>query len=246
MNLQIEYYGFTHLGLRRSNNQDCILMNPEEKIFAVADGLGGHLGGEVASALALGSFNEFIGRCSSKNEIQKIKAQKIMKNAFEQANKDVFEQGQKHSELKGMGTTLAALWVHGNQVYIGNVGDSRGYLFREGQMWQITSDQNLFAPRLKQGFEVKLKEYELKNNSLTQSVGFLDHLYPDIFVRSVTENDIYLLCSDGLHGMVPNEQILDIFQSEDLNNIPKMCTIKALSYGGLDNISVVVVKMASC
>ena len=239
--MHLQCCSITHVGLRRSNNQDAVLVNKAKQVFAVADGLGGHLGGEVASALALGSFNEVIEEYASSSK----KPEWIVQKAFQKANEDVFEQGQKHIELRGMGTTLVSVWVHREKVYIGNVGDSRGYLYRDKQLWQLTDDHVLLAPQSKEGFAAQEKMRTLKNNTLTQSVGFFKNIKADIFVRDIREQDIYLLCSDGLHGMVPDEVILEVFQSQDLNNIPKMCMIKALSWGGFDNISVAAVKINS-
>ena len=240
--MDLEHHSLTHVGLKRGNNQDAILINEEQKVFCVADGLGGHLGGEVASALALDSFNEVIKQYASSQK----KPEWIIQEAFHRANEDVFHQSQKHLELRGMGTTLVSLWLHKGRIYVGNVGDSRGYLYRDGQLWQLTEDHILCARHLKTGFSSQGDVQNLKQNSLTQSVGFLSNIKADIFVRDVKEKDIYLLCSDGLHGMVPDDVILEVFRAGDLKNIPEMCIIKALSHGGLDNISLVVVKIASC
>lgn len=237
MNLQC--YSSSHVGLKRSINQDAMFMNKDQNLFFVADGLGGHLSGEVASALAISSFDEFV----RENFLINKKPDELIHQAFQKANKDVLDQGQRHKDLYRMGTTLVLVWIHQGKVYIGNVGDSRAYLYREGRLWQLTDDHILFSHYLKTGFTIQKGIKNLQNNSLTRSIGFTDQLSADLFVRDVCEGDVYLLCSDGLHSMVPDQVILDIFKSEDLNNVPKVCIVKALMEGGLDNITVLVVKI---
>ena len=242
MSLQVECYSSIHVGLRRKNNQDAILTSKKHNIFCVADGLGGHLGGEVASTMAIASIHDVISSGEGKKE-----PQAVVHQAFQKANDEVFDQSQRHIELKGMGTTLVLLWIHQGKIYIGNVGDSRGYLYREGRLWQLTSDHTVFAPELKQGFEFQKKaEKKNRRSPLSQSVGFINRIYPDILTRSAQAGDIYLLCSDGLYSMVSNEVILDVFKTYRLNSVSKMCMIKALAAGGWDNISIVVLKIVSC
>ena len=245
MSLQVECYSSIHVGLRRKNNQDAILTSKKYNIFCVADGLGGHLGGEVASTMAIASIHDVISQNTAAGG--KKEPQAIVQQAFQRANHEVFDQSQRHIELKGMGTTLVLLWIHQGKIYIGNVGDSRGYLYRQGRLWQLTSDHTVFAPELKQGFEFQ-KKAEKKNqrSPLTQSVGFINRIYPDILTRPAKAGDIYLLCSDGLYGMVSNEMILDMFKTYRLNLVSKMCMIKALAAGGWDNISIVILKIVSC
>ncbi len=245
MSLKLEYYSDIHIGLKRANNQDSVLVDSDHNIFAVADGLGGHLGGEVASAMALATLRDSIvtGIASSVRYRSKF----ILKKAFKAANKEIYDQSQQHESLKGMGTTMVSLWSSNEKIYIGHVGDSRAYLYKDSKLWQLTSDHVLLREVLKSGFEHQ-KEVALKLNSnpLTNSVGFVHKVEVDVLVREAVKGDTFLLCSDGLHGMVSDDVILDIFQSEELKNIPTKCIIKALAAGGYDNVSVVVVKVLSC
>ncbi len=243
MGLELEHYSSIDIGLKRTNNQDSMLINKQFNIFSVADGLGGHLGGEVASSMALSLMNESI--TESMNSPLKSSSSAIIKKAFKKANREIFNQGQIHTSLKGMGTTLVMAWIQDKQIYIGNVGDSRGYLYRDSQLWQITDDHAIFTEASKKGFDIQ-EDIASSRNLLTNSIGFKEDMQVDIFTRDTAAGDIYLLCSDGLHSMVSNQVILDVFKSEELKNIPQKCIIKALSAGGHDNVAVVVVKIISC
>ena len=245
MGLKLEYHSGIHIGLKRTNNQDSILVDSDNNLFAVADGLGGHLGGEVASAMALSTLKESVisGLASSIRYRSKF----ILKKAFKNSNKEIFEQSQRHESLKGMGTTLVSLWYSNNKIYIGHVGDSRIYLYKDSKLWQLTEDHVLLKDVLKSGFEYQEKtSLKLRSSPLTNSVGFTEKVDVDVLVREAAVGDTFLLCSDGLHGMVDDDVILDIFKTEELKDIPQKCIIKALAAGGYDNVSVVVVKVLSC
>ena len=241
--MRLEYYSGIDIGLRRTNNQDSLLVNDKLNIFYAADGLGGHLGGEVASSMALSVMNESI--MESMSSSIKAKTPSIITTAFKKANQDIFNQGQMFSSLKGMGTTLVMIWIQDKQVFIGNVGDSRVYLYRNSKLWQLTDDHVMFMEASKKGFDIQ-ENIAASRNLLTNSVGFRENLQVDIFTRDTTAGDIYLLCSDGLHGMISDQVILDVIQSEELKNIPQKCIFKALSAGGYDNVAVIAVKIISC
>ena len=245
MDLKLEYYSDIHIGLKRTNNQDAILVDGNHNIFAVADGLGGHLGGEVASALSLATLRDSI--VTGVESSIRYRSKFILRKAFKGANKEIYDQNQEHISLRGMGTTMVSLWYSNDKLYIGHVGDSRAYLYQGSNLWQLTTDHILYKEALKRGFEYQDGNLlKLRNSPLTNSVGFTDKVEVDILMRDVVKGDIFLLCSDGLHGMVSDNVILDILKSEELKNIPRQCIIKALAAGGYDNISVVVVKVLSC
>lgn len=247
MSLEIEYYSQTDIGLRRQNNQDSLFINKEKNIFFLADGLGGHAGGEIASSLAIEAsnryFNENFQEFSQQTEKQPLN---FLKKCIDYANTEVFKQGQRHIFLRGMGTTLVILWVYNSKIYIGHVGDSRAYLLQNQHIWQLTEDHVLHKNDIKKGIDTQnLSESFHARNTLTQGVGLLSQVQPDTLNYNLQLNDIYLICSDGLHGLVSNSKILEILQKEDLNNVPKKCIMKALSLGGLDNITIIVLKITS-
>lgn len=251
MALEIECYSGTNVGLKRENNQDSLLVHLEQKLFLVADGLGGHSSGEVASSMALESVGRFMV-----NHAQNIakgtaswtkKPQHIVRKIFEKANEEVLNQSKKHIQLRGMGTTMVMVWMHDSQVYIGNVGDSRVYLFREGCLWQLTDDHSLMTAEMKKGFDhQEMVRRNTQKSVLTQSLGITHRLSVDIVTRDINKGDTYLLCSDGLHGMLSDQMISDILSKEDLKDVPARCIIKACSLGGWDNVTVVAAKIVSC
>ena len=244
MSLKFKSCSDTHIGLKRANNQDALLVDEEKKIFSVADGLGGHLGGEVASCLALSIMKESISS-SLDNSSLKSQPKTIISKAFKKANASVYEQSRTHIELSGMGTTMVLLWIQDQVIYIANVGDSRAYLHANSCLWQLTDDHVLSLEASKKGFHAQ-DENTLKRDPLTNSVGFMSQVHVDIFTRKAQMGDTYLLCSDGLHSMISNEMILDVLNSEPFEKIPEKCIIKALSSGGYDNISVVALQITSC
>ena len=238
--MNFEFYSSIHIGLKRQSNQDALLVNEALDMAAVADGLGGHQGGEVASSMALSSFNENLEKASSNKNEKNFK--KLIRQAFHKANDDVFSQNRKYKELQGMGTTLVALWLKPPKIYVANVGDSRGYLYKEKKLWQITDDHTLETQAIKHSFENQ-EDPARRSSVLTQSIGFLKSVKVDVFTLDAQKGDVYLLCSDGLHGMIPDQEILAVLNNEELKNVPFKCTMKALSKGGLDNISIVAVSI---
>ena len=247
MGLKIECYSAIDIGLKRQSNQDSLLVDKKNHIFALADGLGGHVAGEVASSMALDSLyisiKEDMQQLSADTDTAKLRA--VIHKAFEKANEEVFVQSMQHTSLRGMGTTVVMAWIYNSQVMIGHVGDSRAYLYRDQHLWQLTDDHSLSVNESKLGFSYQDKLTQQKRGHLIQSVGLSSKLNIDISTRDAIEGDTYLLCSDGLHGMVPDATILNVFRSEELSDVSRKCMIKALSAGGWDNISIIVIKVTS-
>lgn len=239
--MSYEVAALTDVGLKREINQDSILVDQDLGLFIVADGMGGHRGGEVASAMAIETVQDFFRQ----NEAELRSAPKrLIVEAYRRASGRIYHKGTVESpELLGMGTTMVLLLQVGKKIYIGNVGDSRAYLFREGNLWQLTDDHSLINEQLKAGV---IKEEELDSvmgrNVITRSVGFERDVMPDILERDVVSGEIYLLCSDGLSGMVPANSIAKICHSLDLNQIAKDSINEAKRRGGDDNVSVIALK----
>lgn len=245
MKLSYEAVCGTHVGLVRKNNQDSCWIDKDHNFFVIADGLGGHLGGEVASSLSIELMLDSIKKAPADMDYKSII--KYLKKTYEQVNKEIYRQGQIHTSLRGMGTTLVSLWLQGSEIFIGNVGDSRVYLYRDSHLWQLTDDHNLKTNLMKEKLPgVQEDDFELGvSSALTQSIGFTENVNPDIIRKQVKEGDIYLLCSDGLHGIVSNKGILDLLKQGSFENLPRRCLVKALAGGGFDNISVVAVSFNS-
>jgi protein phosphatase len=222
----------TDIGRVREGNEDSYLS--EEPLFAVADGMGGHKGGEVASQLALDTLEaEF--REGRVDLVQQIK----------DANAAVFERSQADTSVKGMGTTLTAVVVEGGSALFAHVGDSRAYLLRADDLRQLTDDHTLVARMVKSG-EISEAEAEVHphRSVLTRALGTEPDIVVDEFDVALTDGDRLLLCSDGLTGMVTEEQIAAILSSTaDPQEAADRLVRAANRAGGVDNITVVVIDL---
>ncbi|MBC7690932.1 MAG: serine/threonine-protein phosphatase [Methylotenera sp.] len=212
----------TNIGMKRQQNQDSVGSFPENGLYIVADGMGGHRGGETASAMAV----ELIAETFQKNmKSSRANPGIALTEAFRKASGQILKRSSNEENLKGMGTTATALYapVHGqtSSVYIGHVGDSRCYLLqpRENIIWQITRDHSLVQEKLRAGMinREQAKTDRMKN-VITRSVGFDSALQVDIYEYDCKPGDCFLLCSDGLSGLVEDAKILEIISGYLMEN----------------------------
>ena len=233
-------YSTTHIGKRRLNNQDSILVREDINLYAVADGMGGHKGGEVASATAVkvleACFDEIVAskKCSPEKDLVEV---------FQKINQAVYLKSQENEmDLSGMGTTLVVLFIWNGKAYFANVGDSRAYLFRKPYLWRVTEDHSVVNEQLKRGL---IKEDQIHliqdTNIITRSIGFMDNVEVDVFEKDLVAGDSFLLCSDGLTGMVSEEKLCEIGNNLDFKNLKDRYLQEALDAGGEDNISIILV-----
>lgn len=237
--------GRTDIGQKRKTNQDSIYLNKGKGLFIVADGMGGHKGGDIASALAVKVIPEY---CFSHFE---QKPGPLLADAIQYANRKIKEKSNHDSKLEGMGTTVVGLLIKKDSLYIANVGDSRAYLIVDGKIYQLSRDHSLVQEKLNMGIYGRDQAHrDPQKNVLVRTVGFDDQCGPDIFAYRYAKGDIFLICSDGLHGKVSDEDMLQIvnYYLPD----PKQCSqsnvdlaTKALidqanRNGGNDNISVIL------
>lgn len=239
--MHIQYGSQSNQGRVRTSNEDSFAASPEQKLFLVADGMGGHAGGEVASAIAASTlrelFSEAVGDASPED---------ILRSAALEANSRIYQIQRQKPELAGMGSTLTALSLRNNRYFIAHVGDSRSYLFRDGILDQLTRDHSLVWPLFESG---ALKKEELSShpqkNLITRSIGPHPHIELDIECGEAREGDVFLLCSDGLTDVVSDDDIQMVLS--DAKKTPQeMCddlVNQANENGGPDNITVVVVKL---
>lgn len=237
--------GATDIGRKRKSNQDSICIDHKNLFYAVADGMGGHNGGDIASQLSAELMPAFFTRNPS------FESQTLMKNMILEINQAILKKATERPELHGMGTTLSAIHFNGPSLSIGNVGDSRVYLINNKNIYQMTRDHSFVQEKLNMG--VYSREDAVKDpqkNVLIRSVGFDPELQVDVFNYRICRNDIFIICSDGLHGKVSDRDILHIV----LKNItdPNLCKItdvektvkdliqQANDNGGQDNISVIL------
>ncbi len=238
-------FGFkSDRGRVRDNNQDSYFVMPEEGIFLVADGVGGHTHGELASRTAMTDIAAFVRDnpipAGSDNELIK----QYFCNLTELVNEHIFAIAGEQAP-RGMATTLIILYIDGDTAHALNVGDSRVYLIRDGVMTQITEDHTFVNTLVKRGI---ISEAEARThpdrNMITKAIGADQTIDPDFYTFSIKENDVILMCTDGLYNEVSSENIIQMVNEED--DMRKLCSDlvdKANSHGGGDNITVVSVKI---
>lgn len=237
--------GQTDIGMKRKTNQDSIYVCPSNKLFVVADGMGGHNGGDIASQMTVKLMPEYIGQSDTTQVAESLK------NAIIHVNQSIYQHGQENIELKGMGTTITSMMFDGTHLNIANVGDSRTYLINNRKLYQMTRDHSLVQEKLNFGiYDREGAKSDKQKNYLARTVGFESEVEVDIFKYKISQNDLFLLCSDGLHGKVSDEDIIYIINRElpnvsnatqkDLARVAATLIDQANTNGGQDNISVVL------
>jgi serine/threonine protein phosphatase PrpC len=237
----------------RRTNEDNVLIAPEVSLFAVADGMGGYHAGEVASKLALESLAGFIRRshedadCSWPYGIEPnlSMAGNRLHTAISLANRRVFREAESHDDYTGMGSTVAALLCVGRVMVVGHVGDSRAYLFRAGDLTQLTQDDTWAVAMLAESPEgtAGVASHPFKN-VLTNVLGSKERTTVHIAEHPVVGGDRLLLCSDGLHGVLANtelQRLLSDLSTRNCDEVAAGLVREALSRGTRDNVTAVIV-----
>ena len=233
----LEAYGLSDPGCTRGNNEDYYLLAQELDLYMVADGMGGAQAGEHASRLAVECVAEYIhksGRATGE----------VLLHAFQEANRRVLTSAEQDPTLYGMGTTLTAAWRIGDELLLANVGDSRAYLFQSGDLHVITEDQtwvNEVGRRLGIAEET-LKSHPMRH-VLTMAIGVSENLRIHSYAVPIERNAIFLLCSDGLHGVVGPSKIRDtLAENAPLEQCCRTLILEARRAGGPDNITAVLIR----
>jgi len=251
--MKIHFFGKTDVGRKRSNNEDSILTDDPLQLYILADGMGGHAGGEEASKIAVTSIRDFIA--NTENDEDSTWPFEIDPNLAHPArrlivsvmiaNSNIMETAKKNKELKGMGTTVVSMLVNGEKVYLTHVGDSRIYRLRDNTLTQMTADHSMLNEELKRR---KMTEEEIRNypykNRIVRALGHMDKVMVDLKEVDLRSKDYYLLCSDGLTDLVSDQEIQQtmIDGGDDCEAATNALVDKANGYGGKDNISVVAVR----
>jgi serine/threonine protein phosphatase PrpC len=234
----------TDVGIVRSGNEDNYLMLSECGIFIVADGMGGHAAGEVASEMAVRITSHALG---SPHGLSDEEASDRMRTAIRAANDAIFQRTLSEHDKRGMGTTATVLVLLRGRYLIGQVGDSRAYLLRDGQFLQLTKDHSYVQEAVDAGLltpdQARVHPYR---GIITRCIGASGEVLPDIYFGSLEQGDIILLASDGLTAMLEDEQLIRILRSdgEPQHWVDRMIT-EANRRGGLDNITAIVVRAES-
>ena len=234
----------TDVGIVRSGNEDNYLMLADRGIFIVADGMGGHAAGEVASEMAVRITSSEIGSLRGLSDEQ---ASARLSTAIRTANEAIFERTLSEHDKRGMGTTATVLALLPRRYLIGQVGDSRAYLLRSGRFHQLTKDHSYVQEQVDAGLltpdQARVHPY---SNVITRCVGASGDVVPDIYFGSLEQGDIILLASDGLTGMLEDAQLTRILTSEGgpQHWVDRMIS-EANRRGGLDNITAIVIRIDS-
>lgn len=248
MKKKVEAMGATDVGRIRQTNQDAFTVDLNNQLFVVADGMGGHAGGEVASRICVQEIASYLH--SHERMFRDSQARhpdprlgSLLAEAINHASMRIYEKALEEPDLKGMGTTSTLLMLVEGQAYCAHVGDSRLYLIREGFIYQITHDHSLVSEQLRAGLitSEQAKVHE-RRNVITRSVGYQEYEDVDSFTFATASGDILLLCSDGLHGKLTDEEISNKCRSLGCAAVHDLIA-GANSRGGDDNITAVVVKV---
>lgn len=253
--MRIEVAGNTHVGMKRNHNEDNLLLLPEEYLFCVADGMGGHSSGEIASKIAIEEMAEFF-RLTAKDQdatwpYKMDKTRNYDENrlatGIKLANMRIYERASAEQKFKGMGTTIVTVHFAQHFAYVGHVGDSRVYFHRAGVLKQLTEDHSLLNDYLK---AKKLSPEEIDafphKNVIVRALGMKDTVQVDVGRIDPQEGDLFLLCSDGLSGMVPDNVIQEVLtQHTMLDQACSKLIDLANAAGGNDNVTCVLTRYHS-
>lgn len=252
--MELSFWAATDVGKKREANEDNFLVDKKLSLFVVADGMGGHASGEVASQMAVHEFRNAVD--AGRDAIEKFgKGDKaaqadilsLLEHSVQAACQAIYLKGQAEPEKRGMGTTTSALLIAGDRGFIAHVGDSRIYLLRAGQVIQLTEDHSLVNELIrrgrvtKEGFETS--PYKAYKNAVTRAVGVYETVQGDTFDFEILPGDQFLLCSDGLHAYLNDERIVDSLKGDDVKALPKKFIDLANAGGGHDNITAIVVRV---
>ncbi len=253
--MRLSHAGTSDVGRKRTHNEDAYLMLPEENLFCVADGMGGHASGEVAARIAVEEMAEFF-RMTGRDEEATWPYQRDPARGYDEnrlvtgvklANLRIFERAATDPRLRGMGTTVVAASFprSGGAVLVGHVGDSRAYLVRGGAIRQLTEDHSLLND-YKKTRALTPEEIEAfpHKNVIVRALGMKDAVEVDLLRAELKDGDVVLLCSDGLSGMVSDEQVAELVRGHprDLRGAAQTLVDAANAAGGQDNVTCVLVQ----
>jgi len=239
--------GLTDRGMVRPENEDCIATRPEIGLAVLADGMGGHQAGEVASAMAVDvvtrHYEELLA--SGQNGHDRVREAKSVDEAIRLANSAIFEVAQSRPDYSGMGSTIVVAIFYADHMFVGHVGDSRLYRFRADQLEQLTEDHSVIQELLNRGLmTAEEARVTIGKNLVTRALGVENDVVPDVAQEELVEGDLFLLCSDGLNDVMGDEEIADYLRNAgtDLTETAQKLIDLANSRGGPDNISVILTR----
>ena len=251
--LRVEVAGDTNVGRKRNHNEDSFAIIGEHGLYVVADGMGGHASGEVASRMAVDTLKEFFAATADdpertwpyKMDRTKGYEENRLITGIKLANLRIYEAAQRDARRRGMGTTIVSIFTVEDGLYVAHVGDSRVYRIRDEKIEQLTEDHSLLNDYIKMK---RLTEEEIANfphkNVIVRALGMKEHVKVDTMLDKPQPGDIYVLCSDGLCGPATDKEIEEVVNTHsDLKTATKALIDKANSNGGPDNITAVLAKV---
>jgi protein phosphatase len=251
--MRVRFSGATNVGRKREHNEDTIHLPTDQRLAIVADGMGGHASGEIASRLAVDVVVEhFVDTANEQILTWPYKVDRDLRTQVNRmttsimlANVEIWERSQREARFKGMGTTCVAIYFLDDTAIVGHVGDSRCYRLRNHELQQVTEDHSLINDyiKMKRVTPEEADSWQHKN-VIVRALGMKDSVQVDILTESARLGDCFLLCSDGLSGMINNAQISHIMDTErDLDRAVERLITAANDEGGVDNISVVLARL---
>jgi len=257
--MELTFAAATDVGKQRDHNEDNFLIDKKLRLFIVADGMGGHAAGEVASSITVHQVRDAIYNNRDLLEtferdedgIQGVEILQILEHAIQTACSTVYQRAQREADKRGMGTTVSALLIAGApgrlRGFIAHVGDSRIYLTRQDQCHQLTEDHSLMNELMKRGKlkaeEIDQSPYKQFKNAVTRAVGVYPSVEVDTFDFDVLPGDAYLLCSDGMYVYFEEDALPTLLSTGEVSEVPKQLIDQANDGGGHDNITNVVIRV---
>jgi len=234
------------IGKVRNINQDSYYYSDDERLplFVVADGMGGHNAGEVASSLAIDTIKESYEKAKENIINTSLDIPNFINSTLKEANNRILKEAQINHNCLGMGTTITLGIIYNNQLYIGHMGDSRAYLYREKELYQLTQDHSLVAELVRNG---SISSEEAVNhpqkNIITRALGTDRDIKVDIINRTLKDHDVLILCTDGLTNLVNDLKIKETLdECDDLRQVCCSLVDVANEFGGLDNTTVMIIR----
>ncbi len=229
----------THIGNVRSSNQDSLLIQDGQwGLYGVADGMGGHNGGDIASQMAVLMLGRVLEGAKPDES--------LMRGGIEEINLLIYNEQLNNPVLSGMGTTITVLWHWDEKMIIGHVGDSRAYRIRSGEITQLTQDHSMVAEMVRDGIvtpeQARIHPYR---NVITRAVGTAPTIEPDVFTVDILPGDKYLICSDGLYEYFLDEEMLKLMQYSPADHAADVMIETVLEKGGKDNVTLLIAEVTA-
>jgi PPM family protein phosphatase len=257
--MELTFAAATDVGRQRTHNEDNFLIDKKLRLFMVADGMGGHAAGEIASSIAVHEIRDAVYENRDLIEryrvddqtVQPLEILQVLEHAIQAACTTVYNRAQSEPDKRGMGTTASVLLIAGApdhlRGFIAHVGDSRVYLTRQNQCHQLTEDHSLMNELVRRGKlnreQIETSPYKQYKNAVTRAVGVYETVQGDTIDFEILPGDQFLLCSDGLHFYLNDQRIIDLLKGDDVKALPKKLIDLANAGGGHDNITAVVVRV---